>query len=282
MSYSMHWWRKGEKERAEMVAVLDDAHVGAGAMPPLAIETFDGATVRALRTNGSSVQGTINRPEAAGWGNSNRLQPWSLLFEFHTTPYWQLLKDSTEFEVLTVGLSATTVTFRHPVFNDTLFVLHFDHEHRLTRRDVSGRVEAKTAPRLYERHEFADYEAIEDASGELLWFPKRAIYHHYMAGPTDHPELEYTARTIDLASVTLNPEIPDSMFVLEFPEDVKVVDWSQGRRQELNPTREIPRFSAEDRSWLPAAGAIAFAFVLSGGCFLYARRRRRGGSNHQE
>lgn len=77
---------------------------------------------------------------------------------------------------------------------------------------------------------------------------------------------------IDIASVVLNPDIPDSMFTVEFPENAKVVDYSQGGAQELNPARAVPLFSRDDRSWLPPLAAIALAVALSGTCYWYARR----------
>jgi hypothetical protein len=280
-SYGAHWWRKEEKERKE-VSKLDPRESGAVDSAPFVIETFDGALVRNLTTNGDGVAGTINNAATAGYGNMNRFQPWSLLFEYQATPYWELLKQSPEFKVLESGQPGTAVMFRHPMFEKVRFLLRFDREQRLIQRDVIARMEDDRPPRLNERHELAGYEPLTDASGERHWFPKRATWRYYMAGALEHPEIETRAQVMEIASITVNPDIPDSMFEVHFPENVKVVDWSRGQPQELNPTREIPRFSAEDRSWLPAAGAIALALALSAACFVYARRRGPGDRNRKE
>lgn len=115
-SYSAHWWRKGERERSERYAPITDPHRAASQSTPLTIEAFDGATVRTLRGAGVSATGAINSADRAAWRNSNRLQPWSLLFEYQATPYWQLLKESPDVEVSRDDDGAVRVNFRHPAF----------------------------------------------------------------------------------------------------------------------------------------------------------------------
>ena len=224
-----HWWRKGSKERSEVIDLSASGPLPANAYHN--VEAYDGRLIRTIGGASSDKPSAgIFTLQSLHWDATNRVQPFSFLYEFETTPYSDVVARSPIFESALVrkdGDELIEVRVRDPKLSIRPIVLWFDRQHRLIERAVYYKWEYDPKPRIFERHVFLDYQGHADPSGETIWFPRKAVYHYYM-GVDPQGLIEYNVRTLDVKNVKFNIDIPDDRFDLEFPPGVRVWDGVHG------------------------------------------------------
>ncbi|HVC99033.1 MAG TPA: hypothetical protein VND64_35540 [Pirellulales bacterium] len=274
-SYGARWWRSGPKERRELLW-MGEHTAGRGAGPPVLIEAFDGQLVRKLDSLEGRAIGVIATAETGHWIDTNRVQPFSFLYEFQNAPYSGLIADAPDFACDSVekdGAPMRRISFRHPQFEECSFVLLFDAADRLAERQVILKYKGDAdPPRINEIDRFTGYERFDDPSGEPIWFPREAAYSYYCGTAQNGQLAEYWCDRIKISEVRFNVEIPDERFTLSFPTDGRVIDEVHGLGQlarGVDPERPI---AAGTGRWQLAV-AIASALLL-GLISLYAVRRR--------
>jgi len=231
-SLVVHYWRKGPKE-LQHVFHQTRYHPDDSAASPDSKVAFDGQVVRRVHYDEQKQKwfGEINNPKAGSWSNSNRIQPFSFLYEFEVMPYSELIARGQDYAASRVdidGKQYTKICIRHPRLAWRSFVLLFDEELRLAERQVIAQISPDPGPRLYQKHVFSNYERYEDASGEIIWFPTEGIYHYYMGNLSDGTPVEFKTRTITVKDIKFNVDISDEKFVIEFPPGTKIWDGLAG------------------------------------------------------
>lgn len=255
-SMKIHWWRSSVKEREETRAIETPESSRAD------VTAFDGQEVRSLAERENRLRGSVRSVDDAHWDTTNRVQPFSFLYEFQNVPYSDLVERGRDFHSsLLDSNGAVSITFSHPDIASIKFVLTFDSSHRLLTRDFYSQTASDPAQRIYERHEFLDYTSVPDDSGETIWFPNRAIYHYFL-GTDPHGNLvEYSTQEITIRSIKFNLPIPDSLFRLEFPADADLSGdilpswWTK-------PRPAIPHTGRARKLWLVLGSAALIATVL--------------------
>jgi hypothetical protein len=205
---------------------------------PTHVSACDGKIVRGYSKNripdrrtGAMVSGSIRPADQF----INFKYPFTFLYEFNGTPYSKLLARSPDAKV-TETAGRTTVSFSHPSFKDRRFVLVFDREGSLLQRDVYGKYSREAAPRLREQHKFSGYRTYRNSAGESVWFPSEAVYDFILGTADDGQLIVYSHAHIDVNSFQFNHQIPDDLFVIQFPEGCLVMDginnlrWLQQKR----------------------------------------------------
>jgi len=228
-AYRARWWRKGIKERWEIVRFL--AKDGDEVWETTRV--FDGSTVRALSVAGAKQVGELETPERAHWNSANRTHPFSLLFEFYGRPYSHLIRNSPDCrvsELVQDGERWTKVAFADPEDPTMRVELLFDGQRRLMERKIFFKLSRDPAPRLYETHRFEDYRSCTDDAGRVIVFPFRALYTYYLEPLPDGTLVDYVTRTITVKDIRFNVDIPDDMFVLEIPKHIPYYDGIYGKR----------------------------------------------------
>lgn len=225
LSNSFEWWRKGPMERWDQYALHDDDG------PSISTTAFDGRIVRtlALREDASSVVGSIHSRESAEWDAYNRVDPYSLVFEFQNTPYSDLAARSPEYtEELfdSDGITVRKVQFIHPDIPGIGFELTFDSDDRLLSRLYKTKKRWRNDEFLKPRelHRFTKHSLIELEDGETIWFPTEAEYISYNGINDENIPIEFMRRRISLEDLSLNVDIPSQHFVIEFPENAEIFD----------------------------------------------------------
>lgn len=261
-SYSARWWRDGPKERSEATSLATQTSGGAG---PDRIVVFDGAVVRSLQPSAArQLKGVISSVRNAHWTQENRLQPFSLLYEYQDQRYSVLVDGAANLEIKTTELSGEEtleVSFNHPKYQWDQLVLWLSPEDgRLKRRHVISKVSDDEKPRLYESHEFSNYKEYSDGSGEPIFFPQRARYTYYMGTTPDGRHLAYTTEELEIEKAEFNLEMPDKLFALDFPPGTEVID----RLHDLGPiTPAAPptalQVKAKQSAWHVVLAVLAAA-----------------------
>ncbi|HUT29466.1 MAG TPA: hypothetical protein VMX13_06720 [Sedimentisphaerales bacterium] len=231
-SLVVHYWRKGPKE-LQHVFHTTRYHPDDPTASPDSSVAFDGQVVRRVHYDKQKERwfGEINNPKAGSWSNSNRIQPFSFLYEFEVMPYSELIDQGKDYAASRVdieGKQYTKVSIRHPRLAWRSFVLLFDEELRLAERQVIAQISPDPGPRLYEKHVFTNYQRHEDASGGIIWFPTEGIYHYYMGNLSDGTPVEFKTRRMSIKEIKFNVDIPDEKFVIEFPPGTKIWDGLAG------------------------------------------------------
>jgi hypothetical protein len=230
-TYVAHWWRHGIKERFDQFPTFDDlARPGA---KPTRVSACDGKFIRSYNihekpnpVNGAMIEGTI-KPGNSGL-DFNHDYPFSLLYEYGNEPYSKLLAHAREAQV-SEAAGRTTVTFTHPRFKDKRFKLVFGPDGSLLERDhITQMRRVDPAPRIYSRSLFFGYRTYRAASGESIRFPSE-VDDDYVLGTTDDGQLiVYRHTHIQVNSLQFNHQIPDDVFVIEFPDECIVSDQTGG------------------------------------------------------
>jgi hypothetical protein len=241
----------------------------------ISTKAFDGNVVRTL---GQSVDGPIafiDSAETGHFSNANRLEPFAFLFEYINEPYSQLIQTSPDCRVSSRRYHDTDgleVSFVHPKFLYMRFVLVLDEKYRLVQRDEIMQRTGDKEPRLYERHEFTDYKAYDDPSGEQIWFPSHALYRYYMGNMPDGSPVNHTTKQIEITSLEFNVNIPDDVFTLDIPKNARVYDRLTGRGWLDKEPARMAHSASRTRSnlWLIGAGIALPLFIIA----LYYLRRR--------
>lgn len=146
-------------------------------------------------------------------------------------PYSQLIANGNNFsakKIVTDGKECTRVFVQHPATNKRSFLLVYDDQFRLIERQLIFKIEPDPEPRIYERHVFSNYKEYEDPSGEVIWFPTKAVYHDYVGNSPDGTPVEVEQRTINIREIKFNVDIPDEKFVIKFPLGIKMYDGVSG------------------------------------------------------
>jgi hypothetical protein len=255
-SYTSHWWRRDSKEREERTC-------GGARAPGDALKgrdyvvAFDGHVVRSLGVKPDGrVVGKMDRPSRL-WNARNRIHPFSFLYQYANMAYSDILEKGTGFRLSAVtidGKDYSRVSVGHPVDKGKEFVFLLDSKGRTVQRDLLYRLYAPEPPRVHKRFTFHDYREHADPSGEVIWFPHKAVCHGYMDYLPDGRPVENVTKTIIIREIRFNVEIPDEMFTIEFPPGTKVLDRVTGvglveHVQDLDKFREE---ALQGRSGKPA------------------------------
>ncbi|MHC4166440.1 MAG: peroxiredoxin family protein [Planctomycetota bacterium] len=224
------WRRKGVKERWDRFRL---AAPGSDVSSEIPFNTlaFDGQIIRSMSFRDEGTAGSIDTIEGAHWHSFTRTDPYSFIYEYGGVPYSTIISRGRDFDISTVvddGRTLTRVSVGHPDFDWRSFVLLFDQEHRLVERQNIVKLGSDPAPRLYARHVFSDYRKHEDASGETIWFPHRAVYHHYMGNLPDGTPVEYFSEATTIKNTKFNVDLSDDIFVIQFPRGAKIWDGITG------------------------------------------------------
>lgn len=245
-SYTSHWWRMDSKEREERTW-------GRARAPgdPLKgrdyVVAFDGHVVRSLGVEpDGQLVGQIDLPDGR-WNATNRKHPFSFLYQYAVMPYSDILEKGTDFRLAVViydGKEYTRVSVGHPNEQHTRFVFLLDDKGRTVERELIYRLYAPEPPRTYQRFTFHDYRQHADPSGEVIWFPHKAVCHGYMDYLPDGRPVENITRTIIIRKIEFNVKIPDEMFTIQFPKGTKVWD-RVTRLGVVEPIEDFDRFLEE-------------------------------------
>jgi hypothetical protein len=227
-TYVGHWWRHGLKERFDQFPTFEElTRPGA---KPTRVRACDGKLVRGYDVDtkpndvdGAVIHGTI-KPGEEGLG-FNEAYPFAFLFEFQHHPYSELLSRARDVQV-SEAAGRTIVTFG-PKQMKYRFKLVFGPDGLLLERDHITQLSQDLTPRIYGHDVFSEYRTYRAASGEEIRFPSE-IDSDYVLGTTDDGKLiVYRHDHIQVNSFQFNHDVPDNVFVIEFPAGCVVRDQTQ-------------------------------------------------------
>lgn len=279
-AYGVRWWRKGEKERVEKFR--QGKVVGESAD---SIEVYDGQFVRRLNRSNGQETGTISTAHSSAWKRTDRLTPFSLIYEWTSIPYSDIVEHGRNYDVTLVpgnGPRFAKVMVGHPTNERRSFMLGFDAEWRIVERETYGPLlfMRDRHDALHKRSEFSDYRRhTDDSSGEAIWFPYRSISQFYLGETPEGTPIPYLAREVNTRRADFNRDIPDDMFVVSFPADADVwddINTPGGWLGPDDPLRQPDRGTGRWRVILIAVNVLA---VLAIGVVLgvYQWRKRKSG-----
>jgi hypothetical protein len=240
-SYTVHWWRKGVKER------LETRQATAPADRPPVIKAFDGNVVRTVGQQAGSSKASITTTEKAHWNSAQRTHPYAFLFEYLDHPFSKLVEKGKDFEYSTVqadGKTLERVRIADPENPAALsFVLFFDSDRRLVERQMWRLRRAEKVKYIRERMVFENYTAYPEASGDTIWLPHKVHHHYYIEPLPDGSPIEWTWETITIHKIAFNVEIPDALFVPTLPPETQV-------RDDISGQGNIPVGTVSEKLWL--------------------------------
>lgn len=261
---TIRWFRKGQKERIEKNR--------AGADDVVETKAFDGNVVRQLSSGDRGYpMGSISDITGGHWKSTERRTPFGFLFEFAMQPFSTVLSEGRDFRINPVSSPPGdwAVGFRH---SDGLwFRLLVDDQFRIVQRDNIFRFDRNNPPRISQRFQFRDYERFADASGESVWLPKR-VDIDLCCGELDGRPVVYTTEHYELNEVAINPDLPDDLFVLSFPEGANVWDdlsgmgWIQQEEAStsaVGPPTDPTARPVSRRWWRVAIVAVGLAAIAA-------------------
>jgi hypothetical protein len=229
--YVLHWWRRDDKERFDRFPTFE-AMNQPGAKPTES-DAFDGKLTRAFNTESGPkrTKGPVYCSIRSGKGNLLMIDryPFSFLYEYGDRRYSELLTHALDAQVLEVD-GQTKVTFSH-VAGGPVFELVFGKDGSLLRRYKIAKApfDHDREPRVHERHSFSGYRIYRAASGESIWFPSKVDFEGVLA-TTGDGRLIVTSRVhVEVNSLQFNHQIPDDVFVIQFPEGCVVHDQTARR-----------------------------------------------------
>lgn len=280
-TFAARWWRKGPKERIERWNPQTDPD-----SKRRKTLTFDGQIIRSTEWDRNDLVSAIHSIASAEWNSTNRLHPFSLLYQFQNVSYSILLNKAAEHKVTTVvqdGKPLTKVVFRHPTFDWRSFALLFDEQRRLIQRQVIAKIEPDKEARLYQEFRFSEYDSHADPSGEKIWFPRRCIVSEYLGALPDGRLVEYTSEDIQIKRISFNVDLPDEKFVLQLPPEAPLYDGLSGlgwvrlpQSAQQQVKARVPALAAKNpaqrRVWLMGTGIV---LLVSAGFILVRRFGRR-------
>jgi hypothetical protein len=261
------WWRKGEKARRETFPL---------GQPPDTqsrnIMAFDGQLERSFNPGREGgVYGSIFPREAHGWQSGGDIwgDPLNFLFYYGCIPYSQIVADAQSFQSRLAqrdGQPAFEVTVSYDVIRQYhhldmpgakphTWVLLFDRDLRLRTRWLIDSRGGEKVDQLQEIQTFDDYAEHPDPSGHSIWFPKRVTYRYCFTTLPDGTLVLQHGKRITVKDIRFNGDIPDDLFVLEFPSNAKVWDdlglrgWVEAK--DISKSEALfSRLSAERGSWI--------------------------------
>jgi len=223
---SVGWYREGSKERWDKFRKAEgqSAHL---AKDPFRVMAFDGHVARELERGADQIIGSLMTFEDSHF-RAAVPDPFSFLFEYAMIPYSEILAGGTDLRISTVsreGQVFTQVSVRYEPEKKS-FVLLFDNNHRLVERQLIAH--SKSVSGIIEKHTFSDYVRHTDDSGESVWFPHQAVWHHYIGPLPEDPPVEYGKKTLTIKQIKFNVDIPDEKFTIQFPPGTKIYDEISG------------------------------------------------------
>ncbi len=280
-SHHVKWWRKGQKERLEeydpTVAHLLQATT-----------TFNGQVHRILKRDKDITQGYIYSPERSAWLVTNRVHPFSFLFNFYETYFSDIVEKGEGFRLEKLkkdGQDYVVAHVRHPLDgrgNGHAYEMYFGKGGLLQERHLLvGPIKNGPQPwRTIEVARFSDYRRKDLPQGEPLWFPHQVTISYY-AGQFEGKMLEWMTETVRIQDIRFNVDIPDEMFTIEFPENARVFDGLTGQETWLEPgVRPAAVFHPETygrtRLWRIASASLV-GLILFSVVIVFRRRRLRMG-----
>jgi hypothetical protein len=274
------WWRKDARERQESSPIASPVVIPDGPRQTIA---FDGNVVRKLTLKPSGPLGTVTTVQGGHWYDTNRLQPFSFVFEYQGTPYWQIIAKGKDYacDVLRRGgEDVYSVSIKHPQFwdeNRTNFVLVFNQSLQLIERQLMATdAEDHTRIRLCELDEFSDYQAHKDESGETIWFPARALYSYSAGALPDGQQVFSALERIEVKRIMFNIDISDDLFTLSFPPGARVFDGISGLG--WLGKGELPSAARAPTGWsVMVLATIAMLALVTIPAFYWWRRTRAVG-----
>jgi hypothetical protein len=221
----VRWWRKNGMERFENV--IRDNRTSKSEHN---ITVYDGNYIWAIWTGGTrgtgSRKGQINSGEF--WNNINRIDGYSIVYDFYKTPYSELLVRSPRTICREVDNGKWHVSFQQPNSRHMRIDLFFGTDRNLQERRLFHKLGYDIDQRQYESHEFHDYRTFPHASGETIYFPTRVIYKYFLGYTSDGPLAEYKRRIVTFDKILFNTPISDKVFELQFPRGTHVSDERAG------------------------------------------------------
>jgi len=280
-SAAVKFWRKDAKQREERIR-LDPELARIGAQ----IQAFDGQILREFSPRDGGKEGPIASLSTAKkvyWEQSSRKDPISFIYKYYELPFSQVFSEPSTFSCVPIRRGSDQL-YRvlvkcgmWPVKGSVLEVL-FDE--RLLPLERLVRVPHRPGELvLNHKYTFNDYRPYPLSSGETTWFPNRVTYSVYdILGkmPNGDP-LEIYREEITFNKVQFNIDMPDSLFELEIPKNVRVYDGVTGLGWLPPGVRPAALFPAEAQSrrrwWTAGVVLTAIAAVAAG--VLYVRSKRR-------
>lgn len=275
-SYQVKWWRKGIKERIENYPLESDPEKDAYRV----VTAFDGQIVRTMEPHAADgrVHGNIETIRSADWEEMPRVNPYTMIFENYKTPWSTIADQAKEFTTIKErrgGQWFTKITLSLPKGYKKSILL-FDGDRRLVERQYFGQPLLGNKPEWVLKEAFSDYQLHEDGSGEVIWFPHRAVIRSYLGRAPDGTLINHAVQEVTIIDLKFNTQIPDSLFDLRIPRDAVVYDGvtnlgflEPGER----PSSLFPEEAAR-RRWVMAA-VIGGLLALGSGAVVAMRKRMK-------
>ena len=221
-SHRKVWIRSGVKEYCETKPSTIQGETGSAG-----ISASDGDFARALYTQEGALNGTLSTPPRQHYYDSDRETPYTLTYYFIADRLSDLIERAYEFNAKPTQSdegAGAEVTFYNVDMPDFRFILQFDAHHRLVRRDVyvKGHSRDPNAYQLYRRLELEDYLSFSDQSGQEIWFPRRVKSELYVGWDHNGSMVPWNRTVFTFLKPKFNEPIPESKFVLQFPEGTKI------------------------------------------------------------
>jgi hypothetical protein len=224
-SHVLHWWRHGDKERFDRFRSFEA--MNASGAKPLESEAFDGKLTRTFNTE-TGPYGTKGPVYCSIRSGKEALltidrYPFAFLYEYGDRRYSELLAQARDAQIMEVD-GQTKVTFTRAHGRGSELELVFAADGSLLNRYKIAKGPRDAAPRIYERHSFSGYRTYQAASGESIWFPSEIDFEGVLGTTGDGRLIVYSHEHVQVNSLQFNHQIPDEVFVIQFPEGCEVHD----------------------------------------------------------
>jgi hypothetical protein len=276
-SYRQKWWRKGAQERGETFDRSDEVKTA----EPKTTYAFDGVLHRTVSAPDSSgiIMASISTPKNAHW-YADRNTPLAWLYAFAEVPYFEIVAKASKFQAEHLPEQKRVKYVVHPPGNNLQlkgysFVLFFDEVGRLVERQLWYPRMPGEKPDFCQRHVFEEYRQYPDPSGEIIWFPNRAVLSYILGKLPDGRLVTNAQLTYRILELKFNAEIPDNLFVLQIPKNATVYDGVNGMGF-LEPGSALPTAPpSESGNWRRIAVIGAMALAVLAVVIVTWRRRQK-------
>jgi hypothetical protein len=230
-TYVLHWWRQGVKERFDRFKSFE-AMNGPGAKP-VESEAFDGEFTRAFNTESgpNRSKGPVYCSIRSGKGALLTIDryPFGFLYEYGDRRYSELLARARNARILEVD-GQSKVVFSH-FAGSPGFELVFGKDGSLLRRYKLSKAPwlHEPEPIIHERHSFLGYNTYRAASGESIRFPSEVDFEGVLNTTGDGQLIVTLHEHVQVNFLQFNHQIPDDVFVIQFPAGCVVHDQTARR-----------------------------------------------------
>jgi|GEM_PF-6528185 len=272
-SRKVHWRRLGLKERFDSIPLEQEKE-----HPRTETRAFNGEFVRWIFPGADRPRASIQSLEGSHWKTENRIQPFSLIYQFQDVPYSDLIARSPTYltchEVIG-GKKYSSIEFQHPDKEGMTFQLLFDHRFRLFERRLIFQDQKDKPARVGETHRFSEWELFENKTGEPVELPSQAVYKYFLGVHPNGTPVEYTQTEMEITDLVLNLPLSDAVFLPEILVRAEVFDGISGLGT-LQPGHRPDHLFPEDAEsrwwWIKALGVCALVGLLVG-VAVYRRNR---------